>query len=58
LKAKNSETLIKIQQAVYRPGKTMTMNILAQVILRLLESNNHAALIAMQAKSLDNVENV
>jgi hypothetical protein len=56
--ANNSETLIKIRQAVYRPNKIMTMMILPQLILWLLESNHSAVLIAMQATSLDIVENV
>jgi len=56
--ADNSETLIKTRQAVYRPSKIMTMMILPQLILWLLESNHNAVLIAMQATSFDIVENV
>jgi hypothetical protein len=55
--ANNSEALIKIRQAVYCPSKTMTMMILPQTILRLLDSNHHAVLIATRAASLDIVEN-
>lgn len=56
--ADNSEILIKIRQAVYRLSKTLTMMILPQLILRLLDSNHHAVLIAVRTASLGIVRNV
>jgi hypothetical protein len=56
--ANNSETLIKIRQPVYRPSKTRTIMILPELILRLLESNHNAVLMAVQAASLGSVDNV
>lgn len=56
--ANNSETLIKIRQPVYRHSKTRTMMIFPELILRLLASNHHAVLMAVQAASLGSVENV
>jgi hypothetical protein len=53
--ANNSETLIKIRQPVYRHSKTRTMMIFPELILRLLASNHHAVLMAVQAASLGSV---
>jgi hypothetical protein len=54
----NNPKTIKIRQPVYRPSKTRTMMILAQLILPLLESNHNAVLTAVQAASLGSVDNV